>query len=296
MSRIRTVKPEFWKHEELSSLPEATHMLAAALLNYADDEGFFNANARLIAAELFPLREPSVSIHDSLIALAGIGYIRLGNGADGKRYGWIVKFAEHQRVNRPTPSRIKKIGVEFDDVMTAHAQLTEPSVIAHHLNGKERKGREQGKELRGMSPHEDGQPQPRKADRPPAKTQPTSDGSNTWAAYASAYLDRYGTEPVRNARVNAQLAQMAKRVPADEAPHVARWYVASNSALYVRSKHCVDLLLRDCEGLRTEWATRRRVTDTEARQADQHQATVDAARWVGENMDQLRQARKEGKI
>jgi hypothetical protein len=58
----------------------------------------------------------------------------------------------------------------------------------------------------------------------------------------------------------------------------------------------VDLLLRDCEGLRTEWATRRRVTDTEARQADQHQASVDAARWVGENMDQLRQARKEGKI
>ena len=35
MARIRTLKPEFWKHEGLSELPEATHMLAAALLNYA---------------------------------------------------------------------------------------------------------------------------------------------------------------------------------------------------------------------------------------------------------------------
>jgi hypothetical protein len=41
MGRIRTIKPEFWRSEDLCSLPEATHMLAAALLNYADDEGFF---------------------------------------------------------------------------------------------------------------------------------------------------------------------------------------------------------------------------------------------------------------
>ena len=41
MARIRTIKPDFWKHEDLSALPEITHMLAAALLNHADDEGFF---------------------------------------------------------------------------------------------------------------------------------------------------------------------------------------------------------------------------------------------------------------
>jgi DNA-directed RNA polymerase specialized sigma54-like protein len=36
-------------------------MLAAALLNHADDEGFFNANARLVKAQCVPLREDSVS-------------------------------------------------------------------------------------------------------------------------------------------------------------------------------------------------------------------------------------------
>ena len=61
MARIRTIKPEFWKHEDLSALPEITHMLAAALLGYADDEGYFNANPALVKSECLPLRESSVS-------------------------------------------------------------------------------------------------------------------------------------------------------------------------------------------------------------------------------------------
>ena len=111
-----------------------------------------------------------------------------------------------------------------------------------------------------------------------------------------AYRDRYGVEPVRNARTNSQLAQLAKRLPSDEAPHVVRWYVASNTAYYVRQKHGVGPLLSDCEGLRTEWATGQRITDTEARQMDQHDAGMEAARWVTDNLEQLRQARREGKI
>src|SRR5687767_12313921 len=102
MARIRTIKPEFWRHEALSSLPEATHMLAAALLNYADDEGYFNANPKLVQAECCPLREPSVTLHDSLLSLCKIGYLRFGVTPDGRRYGQIVAFGDHQRINRPT--------------------------------------------------------------------------------------------------------------------------------------------------------------------------------------------------
>src|SRR5262249_39377952 len=129
MARIRTIKPDFWKHEALSELPEATHMLAAALLNYADDEGYFNANPKLIKAELLPLREPSVSIHDSLTHLAKIGYVRLGSAPDGRRYGRVVTFNEHQRVNRPIPSKIKDVGIVWEDASTTHTQLTESSPL-----------------------------------------------------------------------------------------------------------------------------------------------------------------------
>lgn len=116
MARIRTIKPEFWKHEALSELPEATHMLAAALLNYADDYGWFNANPKLIQAECSPLREPSVSIPESLGRLQTMGYIRLGTGADGRRYGHIVEFEKHQRVAHPTKSKIVGISITWDDL------------------------------------------------------------------------------------------------------------------------------------------------------------------------------------
>lgn len=138
MARIRTIKPEFWTHEELSELPEATHMLAAALLNHADDEGYFNANPGLVKAACSPLREPSVSIHDSIKSLAEIGFIALATGSDGKRYGRVCKFDEHQRVNRPTRSKIKELCVVWECSQKTHAQLTEDS--------PPERNREQGKE------------------------------------------------------------------------------------------------------------------------------------------------------
>lgn len=120
--------------------------------------------------------------------------------------------------------------------------------------------------------------------------------SAIWAAYSTAYFNRYGTEPVRNAKINAQLAQIIDRLGADEAPHVAACYVGSSNAFYVARRHHVDCLLRDCESLRTEWATGTRMSVTEARQMDQHEAGAEAARWVTENKEMLRQMRREGKI
>ena len=87
-----------------------------------------------------------------------------------------------------------------------------------------------------------------------------------------------------------------RRLGADEAPHVAACYVGSSNAFYVARRHSVDCLLRDCESLRTEWATGTRITATEARQMDQHEAGAEAARWVTENKEMLRQMRREGKI
>ena len=140
MARIRTIKPEFWLHEELSQLPEATHMLAAALLNYSDDEGYFNANPHLIKAACFPLRELSVSVQDSLILLEKIGYIQTGKGEDGKRYGRVTTFDEHQRVNRPTASKIAGLNVSFGDSLNTHGTINERS--PPERKGKERKGKE----------------------------------------------------------------------------------------------------------------------------------------------------------
>ena len=115
MARIRTIKPEFWKHEDLSELPPETHMLAASLLNYSDDEGYFNANPKLIQAECSPLREDSTNVRRSIELLSEIGYIRLFDGSDGKRYGHVVTFDTHQRVDRPKASKIKPLEISTKD-------------------------------------------------------------------------------------------------------------------------------------------------------------------------------------
>lgn len=97
----------------------------------------------------------------------------------------------------------------------------------------------------------------------PAKT------SAIWQAYGEAYRQRYNVDPLRNAKVNGMLARFMERVPVEEGPGIAGFFVRSNRGLYVSSKHCVDLLLRDAEALRTEWATGQQGSDSVARLTDQ---------------------------
>lgn len=125
MARIRTIKPEFWTDENLSAISAEACLLAIGLLNYADDEGFFKANPKLVEAAIFPLRELSLSIHGALIELSNIGYIRLCEGDDGKKYGEIVNFNKHQKVNRPNPSKIKDLCKFTEDSLKTHGILTD---------------------------------------------------------------------------------------------------------------------------------------------------------------------------
>lgn len=155
--RIRTIKPEFWQNEKLSSLPAETHMLAAALLNYADDEGYFNANPKLIQGQLFPVRELSGSIPVMLQQLStegGISYLEVRISSDGRAYGWVINFDLHQVVNKPRESVLKPL---FDACCktganpstTPNGALPESSGSTTGGNGMEGKGsgmeREQGK-------------------------------------------------------------------------------------------------------------------------------------------------------
>lgn len=115
-----------------------------------------------------------------------------------------------------------------------------------------------------------------------------SDGRTveTWNRYSAAYETRYSVPPVRNRQVNGMLAKLVDKLGAEEAPQVAAFYVGHDKGLYVSSRHCVDLLLRDAEGLRTEWATGRKGTEHEARQADRSAGRGNAV------VDLLEQSRK----
>lgn len=153
MARIRTIKPEFWKHEGLCSLPESTHMFAAALLNYADDFGYFNANPGLIKGEIYPLREPSVSIPESIRSLQTDGYIRLGT-IDGRRYGHIIAFEDHQRVSHPTPSKISCLPIAWDisGIILEELSNSPETFVPEQGTGNGTGNREQGKDRASGAP------------------------------------------------------------------------------------------------------------------------------------------------
>lgn len=111
MARIRTIKPEFWTDEDMSEVSEAACLLAIGLLNYADDEGYFNANPKLIKAAIFPIREQSGSIPVLMQELSSVGYISLFSGHDGKIYGLVNNFSKHQVINKAKKSIIKDLCV-----------------------------------------------------------------------------------------------------------------------------------------------------------------------------------------
>ncbi len=90
----------------------------------------------------------------------------------------------------------------------------------------------------------------------------------TWIAYSDAYERRYGIKPVRNANVSGKLVQFVARIGEQESPLVAEFYLTHNDPWYVKSMHPVGLLLQNCEKLRTEWATGRKMTTLESKSAE----------------------------
>ena len=143
--RIRTVKPEFWSSYDTAGLSESAALLALGLLNLADDDGYFIADCRLIRAQLAPLRETTKTTEEAFAELVGTGYVETRTGTDGKPYGRVVAFLTHQRINRPTPSKIK-------GRWGAHGSISEQSVSINGANTEGSRESVQGREGKGRDP------------------------------------------------------------------------------------------------------------------------------------------------
>jgi hypothetical protein len=137
MARIRTIKPEFWRDEVLASISAEAALLAIGLLNHCDDEGYFNANPKLVESDVFPLRTLTNPTPALLLELSRIGYIEVFSGSDGKTYGKVANFEKHQVINKKTPSKIKDLCELRQDYLT-------PTVVLP--TGKEGNGKEVEKE------------------------------------------------------------------------------------------------------------------------------------------------------
>lgn len=137
--RIRSIKPDFWKSEKVASLPAMARLLFIGLWNLADDAGRFRAHPSLIQGEVFPY-EPNVDVGDHLRRLAAVGLIQVYE-VDGRRYGLVVGFAEHQRIDKrmapkhpapPTTADFTQVPADFTQVPHDNpAGPADPSQVPH---------------------------------------------------------------------------------------------------------------------------------------------------------------------
>lgn len=103
--RIRTVKPEFWKDPDSTGRwPVDLKLFYIGMWCIADDQARFPWEPELIAAELFPY-DRSADVARLLERLAETGRV-VRYELDGRAYGFLPKFLEHQRINRPTRSKL----------------------------------------------------------------------------------------------------------------------------------------------------------------------------------------------
>lgn len=151
MARIRSIKPDAFTSDSLSGVPVLARWTFAGLWTYCDDEGRARADVRLIKAALFPIDDGTTlaDVRGVLDELESIGAICRYTVA-GITYMHVPKWEEHQKINRPTESKLPPCpgcsGVVPEASMKDHGALTEPSVSPPDRKGNREQGKEQGSE------------------------------------------------------------------------------------------------------------------------------------------------------
>lgn len=108
MARIRTVKPDLFINERVAACSVTAVVTYVGLFTQADDHGRHRDNAAIIAGVLWPLRAEHTPVHveDDLQQLADAGLVCRYTGCDGKRYLHITGWFEHQKIDKPSQSRL----------------------------------------------------------------------------------------------------------------------------------------------------------------------------------------------
>jgi hypothetical protein len=281
-TRIRTVKPELYRHEGLFELEQETgwpmRIAFAGLFAIADREGRFEWKPKILKLDVLPHDE--IDFERVLNAFASRGFLvkyKSNTGDPHKFYGWIRNFRVHQVINnKESQSKLPDPEKGCEIIEVAFARVTRDSRVAvaypqlEILSQGELEGKGTGREQELEKNIATG------SSSTTADPQGPSSTALAWRAYRDAYADRHGKPPLWNSKTAGMFKHFVSRVPAKEAPDIAAFYVKHNEFTYVRSMHPVGLLLRDAEKIRTEWATGTMVTQVAARSADRRQGTQSA--------------------
>lgn len=141
LARIRTIKPEAFVSESLAAVSLTAERTFLGLLTQADDQGRHRDHAAIIAGQLWVLRPehaPS-DVETDLAQLADAGLLCRYKGPDHKRYLHLVTWHQHQKINRPSKSRLPACPTHDASVAAAPAMsagVAESSLPSHGVFGE----------------------------------------------------------------------------------------------------------------------------------------------------------------
>ena len=106
MARIRTIKPEFPQSETTGALSREARLLFILLWTIADDSGRARAASRMLASLLYPYDDDAPGLIDIWLGELERNDCIIRYQVDGSSYLQITKWLQHQKIDRPSPSRL----------------------------------------------------------------------------------------------------------------------------------------------------------------------------------------------
>lgn len=228
MARIRTIKPEFFKHEGIFDAEQETglplRLAFAGLWTQCDREGRFAWRPRQLKVDILPYDE--LDFLRVLDALATRGFI-VKYASDGREFGFIPSWHRHQVINNRETASVLPEPSEFIAVSDACATRASRD---GHAGKAERKGKERNIYSRKMD---------LRASEPPHGDTVEQEFTNTfWPAYPRKVDRKDALSAFLKARKKVSLEAIMKALEAYSREtskadkrfirHAARWLNAES--------------------------------------------------------------------
>jgi uncharacterized phage protein (TIGR02220 family) len=152
MSRIRTIKPEFWTSEQVADCSPIARLLFVGIWNFCDDHGVHPASIRRLKMQVFPADPISDDAIQAMIdELLTAGLLRLYE-VHGKGYLQVTGWTKHQKIEKPTyrhplpeptaqaENSLKPRRIVGEQSPSPRREVGEQSVSPRPRNGMEWKG------------------------------------------------------------------------------------------------------------------------------------------------------------
>ena len=146
MPRIRTIKPEFFRDEDLQDI-EAQHggcypmLVYAGLWGHCDKNGTFPWQPRQLKLDILPFLP--FNMEQSLQVLEGAGFVKKWE-ALGKQWGSIPRFLDHQRISGSEATDPSKFPVyqapTEKEALGKQRGSTRDELVSQEGKGREGKG------------------------------------------------------------------------------------------------------------------------------------------------------------